>query len=85
MGSFEFLRRAGVTNAESESYGAIAMGQRIAIVPYCYNKKCTGKSSDTCVRKEVRGRPVQCPDCGWALYWTKMKISYESTSALGGY
>lgn len=79
MSSFNHLRSAGLTNADSEDFGSIAMGQRLAPAPFCYSDKCRGRFA--CVRKYVKGYPTACPDCGWSLRWTKVRFESNTTAA----
>jgi hypothetical protein len=81
MSYFTFLKSAGLTNNESEDYGSIASGKRLAPVPFCYSPKCTAKTTRACVQKIVRGYPDACPDCGWSLRWTKVHVDYTSAAS----
>lgn len=83
MGSFDSLKNAGLTNAESEGYGAMAMGKRLSPVPFCSSDRCLGRSGKTSIRKCVEGYPTACPDCGHALVWRKVFIE-SKISSLGG-
>ncbi len=80
MSRYSALRATGLTNAESEDLGAIAMGKRLSPAPFCYSPKCTSKRGRLSVRKFVSGYPTDCPDCGWTLRWNKVRIEFNSTN-----
>lgn len=78
MSRFNLLKDAGLTNTESEHYGAVAMGKRLSPVPFCYSDKCRGGAVSA--RKYVSGYPSTCPDCGHSLRWSKVKIESNTSN-----
>lgn len=43
--------------------------QTFQLIPYCTGA-CTPNSKG--IKKELIGRPVYCPDCGYALYYHRV-------------
>lgn len=66
-----YLERAGVLNRSTEDLGIIACA-----TPARHDAFCTGVCAGSVwhpVKKDVVGKPISCPDCGWALLYRKMR------------
>lgn len=45
--------------------------------PYCTSFKCNGNKMNEGKRKVLSSKPIECPDCGYALFYKKIeKVVY---------
>lgn len=65
----ESLRRSGLCNELFGYADVIDNKQKFEFRAFCTSQKCAGKY--TRVHKSVVGKPVNCVDCGSALYWVR--------------
>ena len=67
------LRRLGLTNSTSSSLSELATGKPTKLTAYCSSFKCAGPDPSSMFgkKKDVSGRPDDCPDCGHALFYKR--------------
>ena len=77
------LRKAGMLNDIS---GPLENARRVKargnVVAYCVSDRCCGKKQRAV--KDVPKTEVDCPDCGYALFWGDENEATRSRVSRGG-
>lgn len=69
-----YLECRGLLNKSTEDLGVLALAKPITFEPFCTSTECGAGRAWQPIRKyNLNARPVDCPDCGHALLYKKVR------------